>query len=249
MKIVQTRIVAWTLITFLAIPGRVLATGIPTVDVMNILQTTVTAFESIEQTVTMVEQLESAVKQYQQQIAQLESMTGSRGMGALLTGAQKAQDRRWAPDDIDQTLAVLRAGGIPGSTTNYKVAIERMQKAAGAQSSSDMHMADDGYMANYGGYYDEYRASNMAALGLSESAYSDTDKRTQEIEALMAKIDQANDQKAALDLMNTLIAEMLVLQNESVRLQAALLQNQATANFSQTQSTAMEAQFHNRNNL
>ena len=231
------------------IPGHTYASGIPTVDIANIIQTTTTAFENIEQTVTMIEQLEGMVKQYEQQLKQMSSMTGSRGMGQLLTALHKAKDRRWAPDDIHQALRTLQAGGIPGTNQSYKVAIERIKNATGTANSADMNMHDNGYMGNYGGYYNESRASNLAALGLSENAYSDTNKRTAHIESLMAKIDTAPDQKAALDLMNTLVAQMLVLQNESIRLQSALLQNQATANYQQTQTTTMEAKFHNRGNL
>jgi len=234
---------------FAVAPGRVLATGIPTVDVANITQTIVTAFENIEQTVALAEQLDSMIKQYEQQIKHLESMTGTRGMGQLLSAAHKAKDRRWAPADINQALATIRAGGIPGTNQSYKVAIERIKSSTGSLSSSDLDMGSNGYLANSGGSYDETRASNLAALGLSENSYSDTNKRTDHIESLMGQIDAAPDQKAALDLMNTLVAQMLVLQNESIRLQSALLQNQATSNLNQANAEAAEAKFHNRGNL
>jgi len=229
-----------------SLPGRVLATGIPTVDIANILQTTVTAFENIEQTVTMIEQLESAVKQYEQQIAHLETMTGTRGMGALLSSLQKSQDRRWAPSDLKSTMATIRAGGIPGTNQSYRVAAERYRDAAGALTSSQLSMPSDGFMANQSHFYDETRASNLAAIGLSEAAYTDTDKRTQDIEGLLAQVDGAQDQKAALDLINTMIAQMLFFQNESLRLQAQMLQNTASSNMNYSQMRAEEANFHNR---
>jgi type IV secretion system protein VirB5 len=231
------------------LPGRVLASGIPTVDIANILQTTTTAFENIEQTASMIEQLDNMVKQYEQQIKHLESMTGTRGMGGLLTAVHKAKDRRWAPEDINQALATIRAGGIPGTNQSYRVAIERIKNSTGSMSSDELDMGDNGYLANSGGSYDETRASNLAAIGLSENSYSDTNKRTDHIESLMGQIDAAPDQKAALDLMNTLVAQMLVLQNESIRLQAAILQNQASTNLNQANAEAAEAQFHNRGNL
>jgi len=243
---VKTIMAIGVLVTVL--PSRVLATGIPTVDIANILQTTVTAFENIEQTVTMIEQLESAVQQYQQQIAHLETMTGTRGMGALLSSIQKSQDRRWAPSDLKSTMATIRAGGIPGTNQSYRVAAERYRDAAGAQTSSELSMASNGNIAYQSSYYDETRASNLAAIGLSEAAYTDTDRRTGEIEGLLSQVDIAPDQKAALDLMNTMIAQMLFLQNESLRLQAQMLQNTASANMNYTQMTAQEAKFHDRGN-
>ncbi len=234
---------------FAVAPGSALASGIPTVDVANILQTTTTAFENIEQTASMIEQLDNMVQQYQQQIKHLETMTGTRGMGGLLTAVNKAKDRRWAPEDINQALATIRAGGIPGTNQSYKVAIERIKNTTGSLSSDELDMGDNGYLGNSGGSYDETRASNLAALGLSENSYSDTNKRTDHIESLMGQIDAAPDQKAALDLMNTLVAQTLVLQNESIRLQSALLQNQATSNLNQANADAAEAKFHNRGNL
>lgn len=231
--------------TVLVVPGRALASGIPTVDVANILQTTTTAFENIEQTASLAQQLQTLNQQYQQLQQQYSAITGSRGMGQLITAIDKAQDRRWAPDDINAALATIRAGGIPGTNQSYRVAIERMKDATGTQTSSELPSVDSITQEGYSGYYDESRASNLAAIGLSENAYSDTNKRTDHIESLMGQIDSAADQKAALDLLNTLVAQMLVLQNESIRLQSALLQNQATANYNQNQVTAMETKFHN----
>ena len=243
------KVVSLMIAFFAEAHGRVLASGIPTVDIANILQTTTSAFENIAQTASMAEQLDNMMKQYQQQIQHLESMTGTRGMGGLLTAANKAKDRRWAPQDINQALATIRAGGIPGTNQSYKVAIERMKSSTGSMSSAELAMGDNGYLANRGASYDETRASNLAAIGLSESSYSDGIKRTEHIESLMGRIDTASDQKAALDLMNTLIAQMLVLQNESIRLQSALLQNQASANLNEANAETAEAIFHNRGNM
>jgi len=249
MKILINKIAPMLVVSALAMPGSAMATGIPTVDVANIIQTTATALENIEQTATLGQQLQNAIQQYQQLQQQYQSMTGSRNMGGLITGAQKALDRRWAPADINQAMNTIKAGGIPGTNQSYRVAVERFTNNAGSVNSADLRMGNNGYLANSSNTYDASRVSNLSALGLSETAYSNTNKRTEDIELLMANIDTAPDQKAALDLLNTLIAQMLVLQNESVRLQSAILQNQASTNLHNANAETAEAQFHNRGNL
>ncbi|MES9906757.1 MAG: type IV secretion system protein [Sedimenticola sp.] len=216
------------------------STGIPTVDVANIVQTTTTALESIEQTAVIQEQLVNAYEQYEQLKAEYIAMTGNRGMGALLDN----YDREWAPDDINQAFSTIRAGGIPGTNQSYQVAVERMKKAMG----SDLGPSD-GYMASDGTMHDEEMTSNLYSIGLSESAYDKADEQKDEIQNLIDEIDTADDQKAAQDLSNTLLAKMLLMMNESIRLQAAILQNQATANSVMTQTREMEIKFLNEGNL
>jgi len=232
------------------VSGSVFAGGVPTIDVANILQTTVTAFENIEQTVTMVESLDNEIKQYQQQIQQYQqqiqqyqSMTGPRGLESLLTSGSQAQDRRWAPTDWRTAMTTIKAGGIPGTNSSYKAIYSQMKGDLGVLTSSELDMPTAGDMGAYSRYHDESVASNMLALSLSENAYTDTNKRTGEIEALIGQIDGATDQKSALDLTNVLLSKMLTLQNESIRLQAALLQSSAMSSASFNGAATMEAKY------
>ena len=56
--------------------GQALATGIPTIDVTNIVQTTETALQAIEQTANQLEQIRQAKKR-------LEQMTGQYNITAV----------------------------------------------------------------------------------------------------------------------------------------------------------------------
>lgn len=224
------------------------ATGIPTIDVVNVIQTTFTAFESIEQTVTMIEQYEQQIQQYQQQIEsydqqikQLDSMTGSRGMGELLGGAQKAQDRRWVPSDWREAVSTVRAGGVPGTNQSYKVAIEQIQ--GGSQNSNQLGMQQNGYMAGHANSYDRAMATDAVGGAVANVAFGKSGERSDSIDALIQRIDEAEDQKAALDLNNALTAQMLILQNESIQLQATVIQMIRSQGDGQLEAQRLEANF------
>ncbi|MES9903244.1 MAG: type IV secretion system protein [Sedimenticola sp.] len=227
-------------VCFIFSSARSYSTGIPTVDIANIVQTTTTALEAIEQTSALQEQLVNAYNQYEQLKAEYAAMTGSRGMGTLLDN----YDREWAPEDINQALSTIRSGGIPGTNQSYQVAVDRMKKSMG----SDLGPSD-GYMASDGTMHEEEMSSNLYSIGLSESAYNKAEDQNDEIQNLIDEIDTADDQKAAQDLSNTLLAKMLLMMNESIRLQAAILQNQATANSVMSQTREMEMKFLNKGGL
>jgi len=223
------------------------STGIPTVDVANILQTSMTALENIQQTMQMIESFETQVEQFEQQIKQYESMTGSYGMGTLLNSVSDTQFRRWAPESWRDTLAVIQSGGVPGSSSSFSTALNHYEDQYQVKYSADLYedAAQLGHRARATTYYDNYVANNLMTMSIGDAAYSDTGKRTENIEALTNQIDKASDLKAAIDLNNRLMAQNLHYQNEIIRLLAVQSQSMATANQSYMNDTAINAEFSN----
>lgn len=227
-----------------------MASGIPTVDIVNIIQTTFSAFESIEQTVTMAEDLysqyeqyEQMIKSYEEQIEQFETMSGSYGLGGILDGDAKALDRRWAPSDWSGAISTVQAGGIPGTNQSYTVAIERMQNAT--KYSGDLGMQQNGHMGDYSKSYDRRMAADNVGGAIASVSFGKFKERASLIETLITKIDEAEDQKEAIDLGNVLTAQMLLMQNESMQLQATMVQMLRAQGSSDIEAQKLEAKFGN----
>lgn len=192
--------------------GQALATGIPTIDVTNIVQTTETALQAIEQTANQLEQIRQAKKR-------LEQMTGQYNMGQLLNSAADRQLRRYVPRSWRETLAILQAGGLPGYQSQAQQAALEAQKRGQYYDVKDLY-ADPGSQRAK----DYIRSGNQvyAAMGASQAAYDGTEDRYQRIETLSDEIDKTPNIKAAADLQSRLLSEQLALTNELVR-QIAML--------------------------
>lgn len=219
------------------------ATGIPTIDVANIVQTSMTALESIQQTMQMIESFETQLQQYEQQIKDYENMSGSYGMGNLLNASSDTATRRWAPANWQETLSVLKAGGIPGTNTSVNTAMTSYKNQLGIQFSNEVYGTRAGKMVRTASYYDTHVGTNLAAMSLSDAVYSTTNERTENIEALTAQIDTATDMKAAMDLNNRLVAQLLHQQNQMIQVMAIQTEAIATQNYAHANIQAANAEF------
>ena len=194
------------------------ASGIPTVDVANILQTTISAIEAVEQTANQVIQIQRQIDQYQQQVAQFQSITGNYNMGTLLNSAAYRDARRMVPRTWQETLDMLD-GAVAAANQ-----VETQNAARDARAAGRRFAAPDIYPDVTTPDAVEYiRQANQVftQLGVGQSNYSRTEQRVTNIEDLSGQIDTANDLKAAIDLQNRLIAENGILMAELIRLQSA----------------------------
>lgn len=178
-------------------PAR--ASGIPVLDVANLMN-------AIQQYTQMVEQLAQLQAQLQQAKQQYESLTGSRGLGGIMyenyTGA--------VPRNWQETLAAMEGGGSVGSLAT--------SIAEHASQLDDEHFND---------VLDEVTASlrtnlehDAAAQALNAQVYDNSGNRFERLQSLMGEINSAQDMKAIADLQARLQVEIGMLTNELIKLQA-----------------------------
>ena len=223
-------------IIFLAIvlsfsPLLLKASGIPTVDVANILQTTTSALENVQQTAHMSTQISNQVQQITQltqQITQLDrqfnSINGSYAMGNLLNGTAEQTARRYAPDDWNNALKVLKNGAsLAGSMSELQNAINAV-KLLEAFSKNAAYNTDN--LDPTAIRYETEGNAAYTSLGMGRASMKQTSIRLARVESLMGQIDSATDLKAASDLNNRMLGQLNILLNEVIRLQSVqLIQN------------------------
>ena len=175
------------------------ASGIPVIDAANLAN-------AIQQYTQMVEQLTQLKAQLEQAKQQYESLTGSRGLGAILPeDYTSAIPRNW-----QETLAAMEGGGSIGSLAQ--------SIADRASQLDDEHFID---------VLDDIKASlrtslenDASAQALNAQAYDNSGDRFQRLRSLMGEINSAQDMKAISDLQARLQVENGMLMNELIKLQS-----------------------------
>ncbi|MBT7443402.1 MAG: hypothetical protein HN790_05485 [Methylococcales bacterium] len=221
------------------------ASGIPTIDVANILQTTTTSLESISQTVeskiqtvketiianesvaqtlklvetvnNQVTQITEAKARLQQQFKQFESLTGSRGMSDLLNSQADKLKRRFTPGNWQDTLASLNTGNTADVPDSFKPFLTASQK--NIDSLTALADLSDETMGIIKG------EANSTSLGLA-SANATQQRVVQNVDAyesLNKAIEDTKDMKGATDMGNRLLVQNGLTTNEL--LQAVTLSN------------------------
>ena len=209
------------------------ASGIPTVDIANILQTTVSAFENIEQVANQITQIQNQIDQFTkleeqlaQLVAQFDSITGTYNMGGLLNDADYRNLRRSLPTSWQDTLAMIEGAAADAHQAEMQQAAQDAQTAGREFAAGDIY-AD---VAEPDAVRYIRRANQVfTQMGVGISNFEATDRRMTNVEDLSDEIDTATDLKAAIDLQNRINVEQAVLTAELIRLQAA-------AHIAQTQS-------------
>lgn len=180
---------------------------IPTTDVANIAARAIQFEQQIAKTVEELETMKSQLDQAKQQYA---AMTGSRGMGELLGN----QDYSNVPTNWQDTLNMMNSGN--GKYSNISAQAKKILKSMDSIDPSVFGQVDSAY-GELSGDTASQAASYQAVQG---QQYNDTAKRFDDLKQLVAKIDQAPDQKAILDLNARIGAEQVMLQNEQLKMQA-----------------------------
>lgn len=213
------------------VPAR--ASGIPVIDIANLVQ----ALQSYLQLTAQLQQLEQQLAQAQQQYG---SITGGRGMGGVFNSDLEQQMRQYAPGTWQASLAVLQQGGLPGSAADVAHAAQSFAQAQGIATAGTQ--VYPGSQANAQAYTASAGA-NAAAAGLSQAAYDQTQARMQRVQQYLAQINGTPDLKAAIDLNARLLAEVNESLTQLIQLQAAAMQAQGSANAAYLRGRAQEAAF------
>lgn len=178
--------------------------GIPVIDV--------TAVANLIQQVAYWQQQIAAMSNQLSQLRQTySSMTGGRGMEALLTMSN--QQRNYLPPDYAEMMSVVN-----GSSTGYAGLSSQVQSVMsanavlsgtelGALSPQQRQLVDDG------------RRSSAMLSSITRAAYQHTSQRFAALQGLINMIAMAVDTKAIQDLQGRINAEQTMLTNEQTKLQ------------------------------
>jgi type IV secretion system protein VirB5 len=194
----------------------------------------------VQQSQTLAQQLASARAQLLQLQAQYQSMTGNRGMQALLDGTL----RNYLPTQWPQISAMLNgsSGGYGTLTLDYQQSLT----ANAVLSSQQLAVLPAAERAQVTGA----RQSVALLQALAQDALMNASGRFAAIQQLINAIPAATDQKGILDLQARISAEQGMLQNEQTKLQvlfqSALGQDWATHQAGREQVIAGQGQFATR---
>lgn len=174
------------------------ATGIPVIDIANLMQSITRYTEMIAQLKQLEMQLEQAKETYS-------SMTGSRGFGSILQQNYNAN----IPTNWQGTLAAMQGGQV-GQIAN-QIKQEASELSQPQFANVDQSVKDD--LSTTMG-----QAANAQAL--NAQTYNDSANRFQQISNLMNQINTTTDPKGIAELQARIGVENANLTNELIKLQA-----------------------------
>jgi len=188
---------------------------------------------------TLGQQLATARNQLTQSQAEYESITGARGMGALLAGTT----RNYLPADWTTLQTALQ-----GSSA-YPVMAGDLQRALRATTilpATQLASLSPAAVAQL----QAERKLVALAQGVSHEALENASNRFAAVQQLIEAIGRAQDQKAILELQARIAAEQVMLQNEHTKLQLLNQGNEAqewaNAQQAREQTVAAHGQFSSR---
>ncbi|HET9106981.1 MAG TPA: type IV secretion system protein [Steroidobacteraceae bacterium] len=149
--------------------------------------------------------------------AQLQSMTGDRGMERLLSGV----DRNYLPADWGQLTAALE-----GSSSTYAALSAAIRQALAQDAVLTPQQLDTLSPAMRQQLVDDRDAAALLQA-LSHAALANASSRFAELQQLITAIGSAGDQKSILDLNARIGAEQAMLENERTKLSMLVAAAQA----------------------
>jgi type IV secretion system protein VirB5 len=172
----------------------------------------------IQEVQTMEQQLAIAKNQLQSAQQAVQVMTGDRGMERLLSGGT----RNYLPSNWTQVTDALNgqgSGGYGGLSTDVRNAMTA-NAVLPPQRLATLSAADQRQIQ-------AARQWNAMEQALAHEALANASGRFASIQTLIAAISTASDQKAVLDLLARISAELGMLQNEQTKLQVLHQSTQA----------------------
>lgn len=196
------------------------AQGIPVIDVANLVQSIIQVLDDSTQIANQVEQI-AALQ------SQLNSMTGSRNLGAVQNNPAL---QNYVPPSAYTYVNAVGSSGYSGLTATSKA------------------LRDNGMVYNCLDLAGAQRTDCQASLaqpyqqkGLLQDAMRSASGRLSQITALMSRINATSDQKAALEIQARIAAENVMLSHELSQIQ--MLQGMADAEERIARSRDRERQY------
>ncbi|KTD65362.1 type IV secretion system protein [Legionella spiritensis] len=184
----------------------------------------VKAIEQLEQLRSQYQLLSQTYNNAKSQLDGIENLThfnsGHYGFGSLSNSASDLKNRQWSPNTWDDALNNI-AGGNP---TRYQELVNAYQKNHPAvNETAYLKGASPSRLKQY----QSNQAVNQAIGVQATYAFNEVNQHLQAIHDLSARIDQADNTKAAVDLNSRLLAELAYIQMENLRLQTLISQQTA----------------------
>lgn len=219
-----------------AVGGPASATGIPVVDIANLVQ-------AVQQYLQLAAQLQQLRQQYIQQVRQYEALTGSRNLGALFNSPADQSMRLYAPASWQQALQVLERGGLPGNAADVAAAAQAFAHSLGiTQTGAQLYPAGSGRNPDALAFATS-ASTTAATAGLSSTAYDQTHARMQRVQGYLDQIDSTADLKASVDLNARLLVEVNESLTQLIQLQSAQMQLLSASNAALLHGKVQDAAF------
>ncbi len=190
--------------------------------------------QSIIQVKNMVDQLKNMQRQLEQQkeavneaTAQTKAMTGSRGMGKIVT----EQSRDYVPKQWESNFGA--------SNPEIAKLADQIKQQAGLLSQKNL----TGVNGAYAKLLEKRGEDATRGVAANAQVFGQSNERFRRIQSLMDRIETATDQKAIQDLTARIEGEAVMMQNEALRAQSMnnmLLQQQQVELHRQRQSVLNE---------
>jgi type IV secretion system protein VirB5 len=182
---------------------RAAAQGVPVYDATSVAQ--------------LIEQVTNQLEQIATMKAQLESLTGARGIGAFLNAPEDIAARAAASNLSSLVDGAITGSPILGNTARLAATIERLKgnyqlDLLGPYASSDL--AQNRALATLGG-------SSLAAMATGEDSYLRANEAMTRVNQLVPQIDANTDVKAAIDFNTRVQIEQMQVMNELLRVLSA----------------------------
>jgi len=224
-------------------PRPALATGIPVLDISNLIQSVFSVVyegtsntNEIEQINYQIQQLQEAVRTYNQLVDTYDVLTGKYGYGDLFNQTVDQAARRWAPEGWEDSV-----GGQAWGT--YKTYRDYYNARYPAYALKDIfpHYPQSGSAA----LYEEMEGSINATAAVAQTGFKGVQKRIQTIERLTKEIEKTDGIKASSDLGNRINSELGFAVADLTKVTAAMTQNQGLIARRTTESMKSKADFLN----
>lgn len=161
---------------------------------------------------------------------------GHYGFGGLMNGASDLKNREWSPDNWKSALQGL-SGGNPA---RYQELVNTYKKDHPNLSESDYQK---GASSDKTKVYSQDVQMNRAAMVNATYSFNNIKTHLDTIHELSAKIDQAQNTKAATDLNSRLLAEVAYIQTQELKMQILMNQQMAQASADNIASKTASAKF------
>lgn len=202
IRVLRTTALAGVL-SFAAMTGAS-AQGVPTEDLRSIANA--------------IQQLDQMKQDYENQLQQLAAMTGGRGISDIINSVTDQETREAA-----ESLSSIMDGAIGGSNIggNSSVLTDRITdlKETFALPNLDTFLnsdlPQDRAIATQAG-------AGMVAMATAEDTYGRANAAMGRVNTLIDRIDSNADMKASVDFNSRMLAEVAVLLNENLRVQASI---------------------------
>jgi type IV secretion system protein VirB5 len=191
-------------LTLLAAPvERAAAQGVPVYDATSVAQ--------------LIEQVTHQLEQLATMKAQLESLTGARGIGAFMNAPEDIAARAAATNLTGLVDGAITGSPILGNTARLAATIERLKgnyqlDLLAPYASSDV--VQYRALAYLGG-------SSLAAMATGEDSYLRANDAMDRVNRLVPQIDANTDMKAAIDFNTRVQIEQMQVMNELLRVLSA----------------------------